>query len=173
MTCRSCIYGFVVFCCVAFCFVVLYCCFREGSCLRVLSGFGVPVGTGCAFCPVAVSWFVNNVPYLLKLCCLSLSAGVTFGATLGRTIAPFFGRIRPSLSTLLNLGSFGKFSKYIYFWNLEPYMLFSVRSTLGWSILLLLEDNCAFFWLHSSSRQKSDMPKKNALLAGHNCGEWG
>ena len=26
------------------------------------------------------------------------------------------------------------------------------------------------FGLHSSSRQKSDMPKKTALLAGHNCG---
>ena len=48
--------------------------------------------------------------------------------------------------TKKNPGSFGKFSKYIYFWNLEPYMLFSVRSTLGWSNLLLLEDNCAFFW---------------------------
>ena len=58
----------------------------------------------------------------------------------------FFGRIPPSLSTLLNPGSFGKFSKYIYFLNLEPYMLFSVRSTLGWSNLFLLEDNCACFW---------------------------
>ena len=46
---------------------------------------------------------------------------------------------------LPNPGSFGKFSKYIYFWNLQPYMLFSVRSTLSWPNLFLLEDNCAFF----------------------------
>ena len=29
-------------------------------------------------------------------------------------------------------------------------MLLSVRSTLSWPNLFLLEDNCAFFWLHSS-----------------------
>jgi len=64
----------------------------------------------------------------------------------GGQLRLFFGRIPPSLSTLLNPGSFGKFSKYIYFWNLEPYMLFSVRSTLSWPNLFLLEDNCACFW---------------------------
>ena len=52
----------------------------------------------------------------------------------------------PFTSAQKPAGSFGKFSKYIYFWNLEPYMLFSVRSRLGRSNLFLLEDNCAFFW---------------------------
>ena len=36
----------------------------------------------------------------------------------GGQLRLFLGRIPPSLSTLLNPGSFGKFSKYIYFWNL-------------------------------------------------------
>ena len=64
----------------------------------------------------------------------------------GGQLRLFLGRIPPSLSTLLNPGSFGKFSKYIYFWNLQPYMIFSVRSTLSWPNLFLLEDNCACFW---------------------------
>ena len=63
----------------------------------------------------------------------------------GGQLRLFLGRIPPSLSTLLNPGSFGKFSKYIYFWNLQPYMIFSVRSTLSWPNLFLLEDNCACF----------------------------
>ena len=40
-------------------FVVVRCCLHDGLFLRVLAGFGVPVGTGCAFRPVAASWFVN------------------------------------------------------------------------------------------------------------------
>ena len=76
----------------------------------------------------------------------TIHVGLVEPFSAGGQLRLFFGCIPPSLSTLLNPGSFGKFSKYIYLWNLQPYMLFSVRSTLGWSNLLLLEDNCAFFW---------------------------
>ena len=67
----------------AFRFVVVRCCLRDGLFLRVLAGFGVPVGTGCAFrpvccvvvrkCPLVVARVVLSQPFCG---CVSVGAGV-------------------------------------------------------------------------------------------------